>query len=73
MFYSSGKTQAVQGTLVCDCWLLFWQVFQMKSKPPVEEEKNHLTAVDCSFPAEIQQFPQMQVEQASLSFSEAYI
>lgn len=45
----------------------------MKSKPPVEEEKNHLTAVDCSFPAEIQQFPQMQVEQASLSFSEAYI
>jgi len=47
----------------------------MKSKPPVEEEKNHLTAVDCSFPAEIQQFPQMQVkmEQPSLSFSEAYI
>lgn len=47
----------------------------MKSKPPVEEENNHLTAVDCSFPAEIQQFPQMQVkmEQASLSFSEAYI
>lgn len=43
----------------------------MKSKPPVEEEKkNHLTAVDCSFPAEIQQFPQMQVkmEQASLAF-----
>ncbi|KAF2988421.1 hypothetical protein EK904_010360 [Melospiza melodia maxima] len=35
------------------------RVFQMKSKPPVEEEKNHLTAVDCSFPAEIQQFPQM--------------
>lgn len=45
----------------------------MKSKPPVEEEKNHLTAVDCSFPAEIQHFPQMQVEQASLSFSEAYV
>lgn len=37
----------------------------MKSKPPVEEEKkikNHLTAVDCSFPAEIQQFPQMQIK-----------
>lgn len=47
----------------------------MKSKPPVEEEKNHLTDVDCSFPAEIQQFPQMQVkvELTSLSFSEAYI
>lgn len=39
-----------------------------------EKKKNHLTAVDCSFPAEIQQFPQMHVKmaQASLSLSEAY-